>query len=73
MSANRLTETNLRDLDEKIQKEKALIEKRETIRAERAQAAATTIKNDNKSQRSHISNAGSKRPSSARPKSVIRN
>lgn len=37
MSANRLTETNLRELDEKIQKEKAIIEKREAIRATRGQ------------------------------------
>ena len=37
MSANRLTETNLKELDQKILKEKSTIEKKEAIRAQRAQ------------------------------------
>jgi len=36
MSANRLTEGNLKDLDDKIMKEKVVIDKREAVRAQRA-------------------------------------
>lgn len=69
MNANRLTETNLKELDEKIQKQKYDIDKRAAIRAERAVADIQNV--DIRSQYSQASRA-SKRPSTAKPASVKR-
>jgi hypothetical protein len=44
MNANRLTESNLKELDEKIQKEKELIDKRAAIRAQRAKDVTADVK-----------------------------
>ena len=66
MSANRLTETNLRELDEKIQTEKTLIEKKEQIKAERTRRPQNEVLSNAPSQTSQVS----KRPSTAKPASV---
>jgi hypothetical protein len=63
MNANRLTEGNLRDLDDKIQKEKAAIEKKEAAKAQRGQEAEAEVK-------SQAGSIASKRPSTAKPASV---
>lgn len=64
MNANRLTETNLRELDEKIQHEKETIEKKLAIRAQREAAK------DNGDIVSQAPSYVSKRPSTAKPSSA---
>jgi hypothetical protein len=63
MTANRLTEANLRDLDEKIQKEKASLEKKEAAKLYKTQEAEAEVK-------SQAGSIASKRPSTAKPASV---
>lgn len=67
MNANRLTETNLAELDTKIQKEKETLDKRAAVRAKRAQDATADVKSQIRSQ---VPSNISKRPSSAKPMSI---
>lgn len=62
MSANRLTESNLKELDEKIGIEKFNLEKKAAIKADRA------AKLDLADTKSQTSNIKKQRPETAQPK-----
>lgn len=67
MSANRLTEGNLRELDEKILAEKEVLDKRIAVREQRQQDAN---QKDQVSQIASIKSQARSRPSTAKPASI---